>query len=524
VRIERAAAPGLGRRAPEVRSSPLRVSGALVLAAVAGALGAAACVRAGRGARSGKPIDAGGQARELVACQSVRGDEHARTEVVATTLDGLDPLAVASQPGQESGVRGHPLEPDVVVFARQTRRDDPTSKELFVSSLDRRFIDVRLTRDGDSDCEPCWLPDGGRVVFASDRGGTFALWGIGRDGRDLAPITQPVAGASDHAPDARAGRLVFARVLPAPAPRSTLWIMNTDGSGETQLTAGGPGGVASAAAGFVPGDHEPALAPDGGSVVFVRRTAEDRATLMRLELAPPRLVEVSGTRDGEDRFPRFTADGSYLVAARTSPGDGLLGRRLVAMRLDGQDVAQVGLDERLACQGLDFLAGARAWPRPVATATTAELSDDDARILLGRRTLGRFAEVRRRDGAGLQLSTEPYSGLEKAAVFLPFELPLSDPSRVARVRVVATFSLTVAEADARVRISVEDYERDRFDVAWNQTVPDTGTVEATFTFASLAHVDRDGWIRVELVAELPEGVRGELALDAVTVEAFVREP
>lgn len=510
------------QRAVLRRGAPVRRH-AVAAAGAALALGVAACVRTGPGARSGHPIDASGQPLELALCQSVIGDEHARTDVVATTLAGLEPRSASAQPGQESGVRGHPTERDVLVFARQTRAGQPSTKELFVTSLDRRFADVRLTRDNATDCEPCWTADGNAVLFASDRSGAFALWKVGRDGNGLVPFTQPTGGATDRAPDRRAGRIVFARsTATASGSVSTIWLMNEDGSGEQPLTTGGVPGPS--ADDFVPGDHEPALAPDASSVVFVRRAAVDRAGLMRLELPSMRLTPVSLTTDGEDRLPRFSSDGVFVLAARSSTAAGLLGRRVVAMRLDGSDAAQVTLDERLACQGLDFLAGAGAWPQASTSAVAADLASNDGRILLGQRTLGRFAEVKTRDGAGLQLVTEAFDGMEKAAVFLPFELPLADPSTVARVQVRATFNLTVADPAARVRISVQDYTRDRFDVAWNRTVPNTRTVDATFTFASLAYVDRNAWVRLELVAELPEGVRAELALDSVEVAAFERVP
>lgn len=478
----------------------------------------AACVRQGQGRRTGRPIDAGGRPQELVVCQSIAGDEHARTEVVATTLLGLAPLPAPAQPGQESGVRGHPTERDVVVFARQTRSGSPESKELFVESLDRFVAAVRLTRDGAIDCEPCWWPDGTGVVFASDRGGSFALWRIDRDGSRLAPLTQPPPGAGDRAPDVRGGRVVFARTTPAPTLRSAIWTMNTDGSGAAPLTDGGTGGTGTGE--FVPGDHEPALAPGGESIVFVRRTAPERATLMLLELATNRLSEIAPTPDGEDRFPRFLPGATAIVAARSSESQGIAGRRLVAMRLDGSDLAWLALDGRIAVQGADLLAGAAPLPAPAASGVRAALEEDDAQIVLGRRTLGRFDLVREKDGSGLQLATVTSADKERAGAFLPFELPLADPSGVARVRVAATFSLTVASAEARVRLSVRNYEAGRYDVAWDGTVPNTRPVDVVFTFASLAHIDRDGWIRIELAAELPEGERAELAIDAVLVEAF----
>ena len=481
-----------------------------------------ACARSGAGARRGNPIDARGQALELVACQATIGEEHNATEVIASTLLGLNQRKLASRAGQESGVRGHPTDADVVVFARQTRADTPSSSEIYVASLSGAFAELRLTRDSATDVEPCWSPDGRQVLFASDRGGSFQLWRIDRDGSNLAPVTSAAAAQDDRAPDARTDRIVFTRISGQPnAKRAARWIMNADGSGMVALTTG------SNAVGdleFAPGDHEPALAPDAGSVVFARRTARDRASLFRLEFANQRWSELAPTSDGEDRLPRFLPSGDRLLFARTAPRDGLLGRRLLSSTLTGTELAQLTLDARLACLGADALAGAGAWPIAVPQATPSELEVDDANIVLGQRTLGRFELLRSKDGAGLQLATEAFDGKERAGVFLPFKLVLPEPTDIARAQVRATFSLTVGNPQARVRLSVKDYVRNRFDVAWDAAVPNTRAIDVAFAFSSLAHVDRDGWIRLELATELPPGQRAELAIDSVEVEVFARVP
>ena len=486
------------------------------------ALLAVACARSGAGARNGNPIDARGQALELVACLSTVGQEHNQTEVTATTLRGLNSRKLASRAGQETGGRGHPTDANVVVLARQLRAGEPESTEIYVSSLTGAFADVRMTRDSHTDLEPCWSADGQRVLFASDRGGTFLIWRIDRNGTNLAAVTQVVTDQADRAPDARGDRIVFSRAAPTLAGRrAAIWMMNADGSGLAQVT---DGIVGTGTEQFAPGDHEPALAPDLSSVVFVRRTAVARATLMRIELANQRLSTLAATSDGEDRLPRFFSSGDRVLVARTAPSAGLLGRRLVTMSLTGTDVAQLTLDARLACQGAVVLAGSGAWPAAVAQATPSELETDDARLLLGQRTLGRFDLVRVKDGSGLQLATTAFDGKEAAGVFLPFKLGPLEPTDVALVHGRVTFALTLASPQARVRVSVQDYVRDRFDVAWEGAVTSTAFVDVGFAFTSLAHVDRNGWIRLEVVAELPEGQRAEFALDAVEVDVFGRAP
>jgi len=333
------------------------------------------------------------------------------------------------------------------------------------------------------------------------------------------PLTQPGPGSEDRAPDARAGRVVFSRWSTAAGGRSAaIWTMNPDGSGQAPLTT--PPGAGSGE--FVAGDHEPALAPDGSSVVFVRRTAEDRAVLVRLEL-PSGRTTVLEDGGGEDRLPRFL-DSDRVLFARSAPAAGLRGRRLVSTALDGTDLVQLDLDARMACTGLDVIVGARAGLLLAGRPVRARLRADDAAVVVGRRTLGRFELLDEEDGSGVHVATTAFDGKEVAGVFVPFVVPDVPAADVTRARVRVTFALADAGAETRVRVSVKDYVANRYDVAWDADIAGTGPVTAEFTFASLAHVDRDGRIRIELAAELPAGKRSELTLDALRVDAFVREP
>ncbi len=470
------------------------------------ALGAA-CARSGGGNSGGLPIDATGLPLELVVCRGRTDDSFDSARTYASTLAGLGEREFASRAGIESGVRAHPTDPLTVVFARQTRGDQPESTELYLAAIDGSVAEVRLTRDNAVDATPCWSADGTTILFASDRSGASQLWRIGRDGSGLAPFTQPAQGAADRDPDARGDRVVFSRTE---GGRARLWLANAQGGGLLPLTDGG------GLVGPDIGDFEPALAPDASVVAFVRRDATGATRLHLVDVTTLQVTPLPAVPAGGDRQPRFLP-GDRLLAARTVPADGQLGLRLVTMARDGSDVAWLSLDSRLTHRGFDVLAGARALTTPGAAPVAGDLDTEDTSIVIGRRGLGTPELLRSKDGVGVTLVTVPFDGHEVAGLFLPFKLPIEAAGDVARAQVRATCSVSVVGPQTRVRVSVQDYVRHRFDVAWDGTVASTNAFDVEFTFASLAHVDRNRWIRIEIACELPGGQRGEFTIDSVDV-------
>lgn len=475
------------------------------------------CARPSQGARRGQPIDARELPRELVACRSLEGEENNQTEILATTLTLLNEGKYAARAGQETGVRVNPANADAIVFARQTRAGDADSNELYVGSLRGAFAEERLTRDGFADVEPCWSADGTRILFASNRAGLFQLWSIDADGGDLRVLSAPPTDGADRAPDARADKIVFSRITPQQSGAiAQLYIMNADGSGLAQLTAGTSG-----ASGFIGGDYEPALSADASRVVFSRRTATDRASLYVVEIGTLIPLPLPSNVTSDDRQPRFLPGNTTLLATRKDPTGGLTGRRLMLFEVGGRDVAQLTLDGRHAYFGADVIPGTAPPPALAVSWTAAEFDDDAAAIVVGRRTLGSFELLRSKDGSGIQVSTVAQGNREVAGVFLPLQLPGTDPTQFGRMRLNVTF---LPPRQATLRLSIYDNVRGRFDVAWEQTASAApGFQDVEVQFASLAHVDKNRWVRVELAAEAPAGQRSELLVDSIAVAARSRQ-
>jgi len=89
---------------------------------------------------------------------------------------------------------------------------------------------------------PSWSPDGSRVAFTSDADGNDEIYTMAADGTDVKQITftdpPTLHSGPKYSPDGK--KILFAMKRPEDVAAKTqdLWIMNVDGSAQTQLTFG----------------------------------------------------------------------------------------------------------------------------------------------------------------------------------------------------------------------------------------------------------------------------------------------
>lgn len=133
-------------------------------------------------------------------------------------------------PGGEGSVGSPHWSPDGTKILFHRYRDDHANGTIYMMNADGS--DQRLIRSSGQD--PCWSPDGSQIVFSSGEG----IWMMrATDGAVLAKLTDNAADIEPNwSPDG--AKIVFARGdrsgLNGP---SSIWVVNSDGSNPTRLTA-----------------------------------------------------------------------------------------------------------------------------------------------------------------------------------------------------------------------------------------------------------------------------------------------
>ncbi len=123
---------------------------------------------------------------------------------------------------------------------------------------------TRLTEGPAYDFQPRFSPDGSRILFTSDRGGTDNLWTIRPDGTGLRPITTEkdhVVNSGDWSPD---GEYVVARKRLTDASSIgtvELWLWHVMGGNGVEITKQAE----------IPDANGPVFSPDGRWIYFAVR-------------------------------------------------------------------------------------------------------------------------------------------------------------------------------------------------------------------------------------------------------------
>src|SRR5213592_559572 len=145
--------------------------------------------------------------------------------------------------------------------------------EIYVINVDGTG-EKRLTNDGDgggwaipNDWWPSWSHDGMQIAFQTDRDGNYEIYIMNADGtgatrltndrlNDMYPAWSSSASEPPPPPPPPGGTIAFASNRDG-GGNDEIYVMNTDGTGVTQLT--GPAQYSS---------YDPAWSPDGTRIVF----------------------------------------------------------------------------------------------------------------------------------------------------------------------------------------------------------------------------------------------------------------
>jgi eukaryotic-like serine/threonine-protein kinase len=197
---------------------------------------------------------------------------------------------------------------------------------------------VVVTKDGVSNWNPVWSPDGRYLYFASDRGGNMNFWRVAVNEETGAVQSEPEAIVT---PSRYSRHLAFSQdgsrmIYVQTEDRSNVQGVEFDQS--TQKTAGTPAAITR-------GDHlitRPELAPDGKRFLFrLPRRTQDDLVLMNADGSNWRDL----TNDKYfDRYPRWSPDGKRVAFASDRSGN----YEIWMIDVDGANLRQLSFDSTTA--------------------------------------------------------------------------------------------------------------------------------------------------------------------------------
>lgn len=194
------------------------------------------------------------------------------------------------------------LSPDGRRVAFHTNRFDPATYDIAVMDLEDSRVQ-RLTDHQAWDQDPVWMPDGGSLVFTSERDGTGAIFRVYlEDGR-----VERLSRTADRAimpavsPDGR-------RVAYAVATSHGFQIAVLDlATGEERQVTRVDGGAC-----------RPAWAPDGRRLAYVRMQGDEPSWLEEIDIADGTSRTLVDARPLWSYYPAYAPDGT-TVAFAVSP-------------------------------------------------------------------------------------------------------------------------------------------------------------------------------------------------------------
>jgi TolB protein len=149
---------------------------------------------------------------------------------------------------------------------------------------------TRLTSDGSIDTSPSYSPDGGRIVFESDRAGTQQLYTMNADGSGVKRLTFGKGRYASPVWSPRGDLIAFTRMA---GGQFYIGVIKPDGSGERQI----------ATAYHVEG---PTWAPNGRVLMYFKEASTGTGRYARLYT-----IDLTGSNDQLITLPTSASDPAW---------------------------------------------------------------------------------------------------------------------------------------------------------------------------------------------------------------------
>lgn len=164
--------------------------------------------------------------------------------------------------------------------------------------------EIDITNDPSEDTESDLSPDGKKIVFASDREGTFHIYVVNVDSSGLVKLTNEAAGdlSPRWSPDGK--RIAFSRV-------GAIYVMDSDGTNVQKVTDPKPEATAPSceAGGFLGG-----WSSDGKQLAFYAASATGGlGQVCTVDLDGSNLTVVASEPPGYHVEPSWSPDGKWIA-------------------------------------------------------------------------------------------------------------------------------------------------------------------------------------------------------------------
>ena len=159
-----------------------------------------------------------------------------------------------------------------------------------------------------TDKTPDFSPDGGAIVFSSDRNGNDDIWIVRSDGTGLQRLTGGSAIDLDPRFSPDGSLIVYDSNAGAPVPH--LWLMDVSGGDVSQLTDDD-----------TRGDIFPAWSPDGDTLAFACGPSPDEYDLCAIDVDSHEVGKLYGAEGSIEWEAAWSPDGKTIAFVSDRDGD-----------------------------------------------------------------------------------------------------------------------------------------------------------------------------------------------------------
>jgi serine/threonine protein kinase/Tol biopolymer transport system component len=227
-------------------------------------------------------------------------------DIVFMTSDGTPAGALTDQPGDDDDPAWSPNGKRILFTSHRNGNAD-----VFVMDADGSNPTPLADAPG-VDIDPSWSSDGKQIAFVSDQEGSLQVFVMDADGSNKRSVTAPaLKGVGDPALSPDGGTIVFSAPSGGGGGRQ-LFVVDVETQETTQLTGPGAEGGGASIGGV---NAQPTFSPDGQAIVFTSTAdGNENVYTMNADGSDARAL-TSGPDDDSDTG--FSLDGTHIVFLRT---------------------------------------------------------------------------------------------------------------------------------------------------------------------------------------------------------------